>query len=286
MHPILPYGTLGDFLEALPAGPTVRALKRTASWMRRARQSDQVTWVGLDVAALLAEERIILLDLMERGWISSLSLTAQVAWTDFHVCLCGEAVSQEDHAFWSGNWGLAEESGLLWSVALREADSKSCGLGEALGEYLADSGMPGAARSLLAGAYRLNIPLTVHGGDMLPDWIHHPRFEPEAAYRVLGRDSHLLSTVWSRVVRGGVPLVLGQAGVLLQAVACAQAHVSALGISSSFPGLALGAGADERVWRQAMHLHAPEPVLEVLGRDRDTLLPLMAALLLVPTAHD
>ena len=87
-------------------------------------------------------------------------------------------------------------------------------MGEAVGRMLAGSEFPHLELSLLASAYRLGIPVTVHVA-LGTDTIHfHPRVSGEALGRASLRDFFLFCRIVQDLDGGGIYLNAGSAVIL------------------------------------------------------------------------
>jgi hypothetical protein len=94
------------------------------------------------------------------------------------------------------------------------AGQNDLGLGEALGKRMLQLKAGFQKHSLLASAYRLNIPACVHvafGTDIVHQ---HPDFDPAAAGEATYTDFQILAHQVSRLGNGGVVLHFGSAVIL------------------------------------------------------------------------
>jgi len=115
----------------------------------------------------------VVIDLMERGFISHVALNGAGAIHDYELARVGATSESVARYIQSGEFGLGKETGELndW---IAEAADLPLGLGENLGRRMLDSGFPHTACSILAAGYRLSIPVTIHVG-LGYDIIHeHP----------------------------------------------------------------------------------------------------------------
>lgn len=167
----------------------------------------------------------ILIDLMERGFVSALATNGATVIHDFEVALGGATSEEVDEALGPGRFGMAEETGRLLNGAITNGVEKGLGIGQAVGRFLLEQQPPFAQSSILTAAARLDIPVTVHVA-IGTDIIH---MHPAASGRALGegslRDFRYFVTNVARL-DGGVYLNCGSAVVLpevfLKAVALAR----------------------------------------------------------------
>jgi hypothetical protein len=109
---------------------------------------------------------------------------------------------------------MARETGEEINRAIVEGDRDGLGLGAAVGRYLHAKQPPHAEVSLLAAAWRLGVPATVHVA-VGTDIVHmHPACDPAAVGRATHLDFRILAEQVSRLGGGGVYLNVGSAVML------------------------------------------------------------------------
>jgi hypothetical protein len=167
----------------------------------------------------------VLIDLMERGYVSALATNGAGIIHDFEVALGGATSEDVDEALGPGRFGMAEETGRTLNEAINSGVSRGAGLGEAVASYLHAATPPFAEVSVVAASARLGIPLTVHVA-LGTDITHmHPAASGAAIGEGSLRDFRYLVSNVARLERG-VFLNCGSAVVLpevfLKAVAVAR----------------------------------------------------------------
>jgi hypothetical protein len=154
----------------------------------------------------------IVVDLMERGFVSAIAMNGAGIIHDFEIALSGGTSEDVDESLGRGRFGMAAETAELNDVIRRGAEAGQ-GIGQAVGAHLAALNPPFARVSLAATAHRLGIPLTVHVA-LGTDVIH---MHPEASGAALGeaslRDFRYFTSCVARL-GGGVYLNCGSAVVL------------------------------------------------------------------------
>jgi hypothetical protein len=173
----------------------------------------------------------VLIDLMERGFVSAVATNGAGAIHDFEIALSGATSEDVDEALGPGRFGMAEETGRLLNAAINEGVAQGRGLGQAIATRLWEMQPAHGKLSVFAAAARLAIPVTVHVG-IGTDIIH---MHPDASGAALGegslRDFKYFVANVARLA-GGVYLNCGSAVVLpevfLKAVALARNHGVAL----------------------------------------------------------
>ncbi len=206
-----------DFATPFKAGSGVRGLldsmprllaaadfKAVVAAVREARDGGHgIVW-GLGAHVLKTGLSPVLIDLMERGFVSALATNGAGVIHDFELALSGSTSEDVDEALGPGRFGMAEEN---------EGVRDGLGLGQAVVRYLHQLQPPHATISVLGAAGRLEIPITVHVG-IGTDIIH---MHPDASGAALGEGSlrdfrYFVSNV-SRLERG-VYLNCGSAVIL------------------------------------------------------------------------
>jgi hypothetical protein len=152
---------------------------------------------------------------MERGFVTGIALNGAGIVHDFELAVAGQTSEDVAAGLGSGAFGMARETGEEVNRAIVEGDRDGLGLGEALGRHLSRR-RPRPAhpeQSLLAAAFRLGLPATVHVA-IGTDIVHvHPACDPAALGRATHLDFRLFAAEVARL-RGGVYLNVGSAVVL------------------------------------------------------------------------
>ena len=165
-----------------------------------------------------------LIDLMERGLVSLIAMNGAGPIHDWEFALIGASTESVARYVSTGEFGLWEETGKM-NDAITKGVKDGLGLGESVGRAIAEGFFPHKHASVLAAAYRLKIPVTVHIG-IGYDIIHE---HPNADGGVLGRASYTDFLIFAEHIRkleGGVVLNFGTAvmgpEVYLKALAMAR----------------------------------------------------------------
>jgi hypothetical protein len=135
---------------------------------------------------------------------------------DFEVAVAGRTSEDVLAGLGTGAFGMARETGEEVNRAIVEGDRDGLGLGTAVGRYLSTR-RPRARHadaSLLAAAWRLGLPATVHVA-IGTDIVHvHPACDPAALGRASHLDFRIFAAEVARLGGGGVYLNVGSAVVL------------------------------------------------------------------------
>ena len=211
-----------DSLPGLLAAADFKAVVRAIVEAKRAEAG--VVW-GLGAHVIKTGLGPVLIDLMERGFVSAIATNGATIIHDFEVALAGATSEDVDEALGPGRFGMADETGRLLNGAINDGVGAGLGIGQAVTAFVAAKQPQYAKQSVLAAAARLRIPVTVHVA-IGTDIIH---MHPAASGAALGEGSlrdfrYFVSNV-ARLERG-VYLNCGSAVVLpevfLKAVALAR----------------------------------------------------------------
>ena len=213
------------FLKSLPGLLAAQDLKDVvAAIVAAKREGTAVIW-GLGAHVLKTGLSPVLVDLMERGFVSAIATNGAGIIHDFEIALSGGTSEDVDATLGPGTFGMAEETGTQLNRAINEGVAQGLGLGQSVGKFL-DSIKPSFAQiSIAAAAWRLQIPVTVHVA-VGTDIIHmHPQASGAAIGEGSLRDFRYFVSAVSRMAHG-VYLNCGSAVVLpevfLKAVAIAR----------------------------------------------------------------
>jgi len=220
-----PGGGVAALLDSFPRILAAADFKAVVTAIRAARDGDRGIIWGFGAHVIKTGLGPILIDLMERGFVSALATNGAGIIHDFELALSGGTSEDVDEALGPGRFGMAQETGELLNAAINDGVSAGMGLGQSVCRRLRDLKPAHADISVLAAAERLQIPVTVHVA-IGTDIIHmHARASGASLGEGSLRDFRYFVSNVSRL-RGGVYLNCGSAVVLpevfLKAVAIAR----------------------------------------------------------------
>ncbi|MDO9578227.1 MAG: hypothetical protein Q7J16_10110 [Candidatus Cloacimonadales bacterium] len=102
------------------------------------------------------------IDLMKMGIISGVASNGSVVIHDYEIARFGETSEDVATALENGSFGMVSETCDGINQIISKASQEKLGYGEAVGKYLWETNAPNKDFSLLANAYQLGIPFTVH----------------------------------------------------------------------------------------------------------------------------
>ena len=204
---------LDGFLDSLPAILAGRDFRAVVRAILEARASDGgVVW-GFGAHVVKTGLAPVIIDLMERGFVSALATNGAGIIHDFEVALVGATSEDVESALGAGEFGMADETGRLLNGAINDGVAEGLGIGQAVGRYLSSHHPQYERMSIAAAAARLGVPLTVHVA-LGTDVIHmHPAADGRAIGEGSLRDFRYFASSVARLDRG-VYLNCGSAVVL------------------------------------------------------------------------
>jgi hypothetical protein len=184
-RPFAPGGGIEALLASMPSILAASDFKGVVKAIRAANRSGRGILWGIGAHVIKTGLSPVLIDLMQRGFVSALATNGAGIIHDFELALSGATSEDVDEALGPGRFGMAEETGHLLNRAINEGVGQGLGLGQSVARYLLTTNPPYARVSVTAAAARLQIPITVHVG-MGTDIIH---MHPDASGSAIGEGS-------------------------------------------------------------------------------------------------
>lgn len=173
---------------------------------------------------------LYMIELMKLGLVNHFATNGSGSIHDYEFALIGQTCESVARYVSEGQFGLWQETGRMNDI-LKEGVEDGLGAGELLGRYIWENNFPYKEYSVLANAYHLRVPCTVHIG-IGSDIIHE---HPNVSGAALGEASYRDFLIYAQTItqlEGGVFLNFGSAvtgpEVYLKALAMARniAHQS------------------------------------------------------------
>lgn len=204
-------GSFSDFLASMPGILAAKDLRDVAASIVSAHKSGKTVALGIGAHVIKVGLGPLIIDLIERGIITSVAMNGACIVHDFETAYAGVTSEDVDAELGSGAFGMAEETGRLLNKSVKKG--AKTGLGRAVGEMIEGSRFPHKEKSILAAGARCGIPVTVHvaiGTDILHI---HPYMDGAATGEASAKDFKLFSSVVA-TLQGGVYLNVGSAVIL------------------------------------------------------------------------
>lgn len=156
----------------------------------------------------------IIIDLMKRGLISGVSFNGAGVIHDLELAFTGGTSEDVQAGLTDGSFGMVSETAAHFAETLKLADDADIGFGAAVGAYILKRRAANAGVSILAAAYRLGLPATIHvaiGSDIVAQ---HESFPAALAGERSHYDFRLLADILQKADRGGVVANIGSVAIL------------------------------------------------------------------------
>jgi len=204
---------ISQFIGSLPNILAARDLKEVIFEIITAYKSDKVIVFGLGAHVIKVGLNPIIIDLMEKGIISSVALNGAGVIHDSEIAMAGQTSEDVIDGLQEGSFGMAEETARVINEAISQGTEKGWGVGMSVGKRLLELDLPYNNLSILASGVRVGIPVTVHIA-VGTDIIHmHPSCDGAS----VGKGSHLDFRLFSSIIshlKGGVYLNIGSSVIL------------------------------------------------------------------------
>ncbi|MDH5299519.1 MAG: hypothetical protein OEV91_10915 [Desulfobulbaceae bacterium] len=205
--------TVAGLLASLPDQLLGRDFPELVDRLAAAHRKERPIMVGMGAHVIKVGLNPILIDLMERGIVTSLAMNGAGIVHDTEVAMVGRTSEEVGEVLGSGAFGAARETGEVVNAAINLGAARGMGMGRALGDYLLAQDFPYNGVSLLASARRLAVPVTVHVA-VGTDIVHiHPSADGAAIGRTSLHDFKLFCAMVADL-EGGAYLNIGSAVLL------------------------------------------------------------------------
>jgi hypothetical protein len=202
-------------LDSLPKLLAAEAFRGVIDALRQAKQQKRAILWGMGGHVVKCGLADVLLDLMRRGWVTGFVMNGAASIHDFEIAIAGQTSEDVEAVLPDGRFGAAEETGREMNMSITQGARDGLGMGEALGRRLDKLAPPEfATHSILASAYRANIPVTVHVAVGADTPHTHPSADGPAIGATTHHDFRLLCSLVRGLNDGGVYLNVGSAVVL------------------------------------------------------------------------
>ncbi len=212
--PIEQGASINDFLGSLPNILAAQDLRELAKLIHTAKQKERAIIIGLGGHVIKTGLAPLLIDLLQRGFVTAFALNGSAMIHDFEIALVGATSEDVDATLHSGAFGMAEETGTIINDAINTGATENLGMGESVARRISAMQPPFAASSLLCASYNASVPVTVHVA-IGTDITHiHRNADGASLGKTSLHDFRLLCAIVRDLNDGGVYLNFGSAVVL------------------------------------------------------------------------
>ena len=187
--------------------PYREALVAVAEELAARSSAARILMMGAHVIKSGVSRQVI--DLLRRGVFTHVAMNGAGGIHDFELARIGATTESVARYIRTGEFGLWDETAILndWAV---DAAQRGLGLGENFGRRILEERFPHRDVSILANAYELDIPVTLHVGVGYDITHEHPNCDGGAYGEASYRD-FLIYTRAVEHLEGGVMVSLGSA---------------------------------------------------------------------------
>lgn len=202
-----------SFLDCLPEILSAKDLRELIPRIREAKAKEKGIILGMGGHVIKCGLAPLFIEMIEAGYVSAIAVNGSVIIHDFEIAFFGQTSEDVGSALADGSFGMAEETSEMLNSFIKKGRNEGLGLGEAVGKEIL-SLAPNKELSLLAMAYKYDIPVTVHVA-IGTDIIHQsPHADGAAIGECSHRDFRILCHQVSKMNDGGAYLNFGSAVVL------------------------------------------------------------------------
>ncbi len=204
------------WLDSLPEQLAVKELGKLVFAMRKAlsKKKYEIIWM-MGAHVIKCGLSPYLIELIKKRYITAIATNGASVIHDLEIAFFGVTSENVSRGLEEGKFGFTGETADLAFEAIERGYREELGLGEAIGKFIIDEKAKWAGSSILAQAYRFDIPFTVHlaiGTDILHQ---HPGFNGS----MWGDMSHRDFRIFAAKIRGlgengGVVLNTGSAVIM------------------------------------------------------------------------
>lgn len=211
--PLGPGASVAELLASMPGLLGAADLNAAIDAWAKAWAADRLVLFGFGAHLIKVGLAPIVVDLMERGAISGLMMNGAGCVHDLELSMMGRTSEDVASSLDDGSFGMARETAERLNGAIAAGRADGLGMGAAIGRDLYESNDRHLSRSVLATAWKLELPVTVHAA--IGTDIHH--MHPSADGAAIGETSFRDFEKLTSLVAGlqdGVLLNVGSAVIL------------------------------------------------------------------------
>ncbi|MFC1553566.1 hypothetical protein ACFL7D_02930 [candidate division KSB1 bacterium] len=203
-----------QFYESLPKVLKADDFKNVVSAVVSAKRSGKPVIFMMGAHVIKCGLSPVVIDLMEKGIITALCFNGAGAIHDLELACFGHTSEDVAENLVDGSFGMAKETAETLNSALAAGAGEKLGYGEAVGKRLSADDVQNKGVSILAAAFRLDIPALVFVGIGTEITHQHPSADGKVIGELSMRDFRILADVLCNIGSGGVVINAGSAVIL------------------------------------------------------------------------
>ncbi|RMD92198.1 MAG: hypothetical protein D6813_06320 [Calditrichaeota bacterium] len=206
--------SLANFLKSLPNILKGLEFRELVAHIGNARRNHKPIIFMFGAHVIKVGLSPVLIDMMKHGFITALATHGAGAIHDVELSYFGHTSEDVVKGLADGTFGMVEETGKIINGAAEQATAEGLGYGESLGKRIIEDRPPNLDISLLANAYSLDVPVTLHVA-LGTDITHQqPTVNGAAIGKASLTDFQIFTRVVSQINEGGVVINCGSSVIL------------------------------------------------------------------------
>lgn len=206
--------TIKEFVDSLPNILIGSDFKEFVHHYRSAMQNGKAIIWMIGAHVIKCGMSPLLIDMMKNGLMTHLAMNGAGAIHDVEVAMFGNTSEDVAAGLMDGSFGMARETAAFINETLTANKGNDKGYAEVLAERLISEKAPNLHLSLLANAYKYNIPFSLHPA-LGTEIVHqHPNLDGEAFGEKALLDFRLYTTSVADLTEGAIVVNAGSAVIL------------------------------------------------------------------------
>ena len=204
--------SFNDFIDSLPSILKVIDLKEFVSRYYKAVIEKKLVSIGMGAHVIKTGISTLLIDAMKKGYINHIAMNGAGPIHDFELAWQGQTSEDVARGLEDGTFGMIRETGDFIHSALEKFGSD--GYGQAIGRSIIEEDLPFSRISVLAQAYKLGIPVTVHAAIGTDIIYQHPAANGRNLGEASMKDFDIFTSLLPGLHDGGVFMNFGSAVII------------------------------------------------------------------------
>lgn len=209
--------SLKDFLSGLPRILAASDFNQLVTDIKSAYEKSRPVIAMMGGHVIKCGLGPVIISMMEKGILTGVAMNGSASIHDFEIAIIGETSEDVGINIANGKFGMWEETGRFMNEAFKSGQKLSIGMGASLGQKIMELDAPYKNVSIIANAFKLGIPATVHVA-IGTDIIHqHPEADGAAIGETSFTDFRIFISEVGNLGNGGVLLNFGSAVIMPEA---------------------------------------------------------------------
>ncbi|MBN2453038.1 MAG: hypothetical protein JXB40_02085 [Candidatus Omnitrophica bacterium] len=150
------------FYDSLPRILAAQSLRAVSDAVVTAYRKGKMIIIMMGAHVIKCGISPLIIDLMKRGVLKAVALNGAGVIHDTEIAMIGRTSEDVGEAILDGSFGMAKETAGFINQAISAGFKKGIGIGESVGGAIVKAKLPHSNMSILANAYKLNVPVTAH----------------------------------------------------------------------------------------------------------------------------